>query len=82
MIYEINYPNFKQPHSKAFIALCRNVFNAAELKSRIISASITEGEAGQKEREAMNFAFVNARLVSKRNKSLHFCPMDNTYFLH
>jgi EKC/KEOPS complex subunit CGI121/TPRKB len=65
MIYEINFPNFKRARSKVFIALCKNVSNVTEVKTRIVSASITEGEAGEREREAVNFAFVNARLVSK-----------------
>ena len=65
MIDEINFPNFKQAHSKAFIGLCRNVLNAAEVKTRIVSASTNEGETGEREREIVNFAFIDARLVSK-----------------
>jgi EKC/KEOPS complex subunit CGI121/TPRKB len=60
----LHFPHFQVNYSNAYIALFRNVSNSENLKNRIISASITEGELGDKEREAVNFAFIDARLVS------------------
>jgi EKC/KEOPS complex subunit CGI121/TPRKB len=54
------YPHFS---STVNVALFINVTNAAKLKARIICASTLEGTEGQVEREAVNFAFVDARLV-------------------
>ncbi len=39
------------------------------LKARIVRASTLEGSEGQVEREAVNFAFVNARLVCRESCS-------------
>ncbi|KAF8905834.1 kinase binding protein CGI-121-domain-containing protein [Gymnopilus junonius] len=38
----------------------------APSKARIIAASTAEGDFGEKEREAVNFAFVDARLITSR----------------
>ena len=66
MIYEINFPNFKQTHSKAFIVLCKNVLNATELKSRIISASITEGKPeNENERQSISLSSMLVLSVKK-----------------
>jgi EKC/KEOPS complex subunit CGI121/TPRKB len=70
MIYNINFPHFNQAHSQVFITLFRNVSNAAEIKGRIVAASIAEGESGERQRETVNFAFLDARLVSKANVTL------------
>jgi len=61
----LGFPQFDPP-AKAHIALLRNVDNAAEVKARIIAASIVEGDSGDAEREAVNFAFIEASLVSAR----------------
>lgn len=56
---------FFPPHlSHVHIALFTDVKNAPELRSRLIKASTMEGEEGEKEREAVNFAFVDAAPVS------------------
>jgi EKC/KEOPS complex subunit CGI121/TPRKB len=57
------FSHFTPNHSQAYIALFRNVSNASDIKTRIISAAAAEGDAGEKEREAVNFAFIDARLV-------------------
>ena len=62
-MYTLNFQCFKPHHSHVHVALFRNVSNSADLKSRIIGASTSEGEEGEKEREAVNFAFIDARLV-------------------
>jgi len=56
------FSHFTPNHSQAYIALFRNVSNASDIKTRIISAAAA-GDAGEKEREAVNFAFIDARLV-------------------
>jgi len=69
---EVRYPwedppmeSFAYPHfsSTVHVALFVNVTNAAKLRARIIRASTLQGEGGEEEREAVNFAFVNAQLV-------------------
>lgn len=62
------YPHFS---STAHLALFVNVTNAAKLKARIVRASTLEGTEGQIEREAVNFAFVDARLVCHKRSYLH-----------
>lgn len=57
--------HFQADRCNALIALYRNVSNSENLKNRIVAASLTEGELGDKEREALNFAFIDARLVSQ-----------------
>ncbi len=54
------YPHFS---SIAHVALFNCVTNAAELRARIVRASNLEGNEGDAEREAVNFAFIDARLV-------------------
>jgi EKC/KEOPS complex subunit CGI121/TPRKB len=55
-----DYPQFS---STVHVALFKHVTNAAKLKARTLRASTLEGTEGQMEREAVNFAFVDARLV-------------------
>lgn len=59
----LHFPHFEPKHSQVHIALFRGVSNAAALKSRLVAAATAEGDYGEKEREAVNFAFVDARLV-------------------
>ena len=60
----LHFLHFQSDRSYAHIALFRNVSSSEKLKNRLVSASSTEGELGDKEREAINYAFINARLVS------------------
>ena len=57
------YPHFPSALSTVHIALFTDVSNAASLRARIIAASTKEGADGDAEREAVNFAFVDAKLV-------------------
>lgn len=59
-----HYKFFPAELSRVHIALFTRVQNAEKLRSRLISASTAEGEEGEKEREAVNFAFVDAAPVS------------------
>ncbi|KAI0250507.1 CGI-121-domain-containing protein [Lactifluus subvellereus] len=55
------YPHFS---STVQVALFKHVTNAANLRARIVRASTLEGREGDAEREAVNFAFIDARLVT------------------
>lgn len=58
------FPHLSPDRATTQLALFRDVKNAAALRKRIIAASTMEGEDGEREREEVNFAFVDARLVS------------------
>ncbi|KAG2014160.1 hypothetical protein CC2G_011003 [Coprinopsis cinerea AmutBmut pab1-1] len=60
------FPHFPPTKSFAQFALFRQVENAAQLRKRIIEASTMEGEKGESEREAVNFAFIEAKLITSR----------------
>ncbi|KAJ3572596.1 hypothetical protein NP233_g2976 [Leucocoprinus birnbaumii] len=60
------FPHLAPDRATTHIALFRNVKNAAELRKRIIAAATTEGEAGDAAREEVNFAFIDARLITSR----------------
>lgn len=56
----ITYNNFQ---ANVHVALFTSVANSKDIRERIIKASTAEGAQGDAEREAVNFAFVNANLV-------------------
>lgn len=58
------FPHLAPDRATTHVALFKHVKNAAALKKRIIDASTLEGETGEREREQVNFAFIDARLVS------------------
>ena len=58
------HPHFPAQLSVAHVALYTAVMNAPSLRARIIKAAATQGVEGDHERSAVNFAFVDARLVS------------------
>ncbi|KAL5530779.1 hypothetical protein ACEPAF_7037 [Sanghuangporus sanghuang] len=60
------YKHFPDRISSVHIALFTSVKNAAELRSRIVKAATTEGPEGKVERETVNFAFIEAKLVTSR----------------
>ncbi|KJA18218.1 hypothetical protein HYPSUDRAFT_45553 [Hypholoma sublateritium FD-334 SS-4] len=62
----LSFPQFEARNSQVSVALFRNVANSGALKLRIISASTTEGDLGEAEREAVKFAFVDARLITSK----------------
>ncbi|KAG2139749.1 kinase binding protein CGI-121-domain-containing protein [Suillus clintonianus] len=55
-------------HAVVHVALFDDVTNAAAIRSRIVQAARNLGVDGNTEREAVNFAFIDARLISS---SLH-----------
>lgn len=57
------YECFPAHLSSVHIALFTSVTNAAQLRSRIIGAATKEGDEGDRERDAVNFAFIEAKLV-------------------
>lgn len=58
------YPQFPQEVSAVHVALLQDVQNVASLRARLIKAASMAGPEGDVEREAVNFAFIDARLVS------------------
>lgn len=56
----VQFPHFP---ASVHIALFNNVKNATPLKARLVTASTMEGEEGERERAAVNFAFIEGRLV-------------------
>ncbi|KAI0693469.1 kinase binding protein CGI-121-domain-containing protein [Cytidiella melzeri] len=58
-----HYPQFPQSQATVHIALFSNVKNAAQLRTRLIQAATMQGPEGDVEREAVNFAFIDARLI-------------------
>lgn len=58
------YSHFDRHHSAVHVALFLDVSNAKDLRARIVNASTLAGDAGGVERETVNFAFIDARLVS------------------
>ncbi|KAF9236401.1 kinase binding protein CGI-121-domain-containing protein [Melanogaster broomeanus] len=56
------YPQFKLP--VVYAAKFKGVTNAATVRSRIVNAASMESPEGEIEREAVNFAFINAKLVT------------------
>ncbi|KAI0637580.1 CGI-121-domain-containing protein [Trametes polyzona] len=57
------YDHLPTELSTVHIALYENVSNSAALRSRIVRASTLEGAEGDAEREAVNFAFIDAQLI-------------------
>lgn len=56
-----HYPEF---NLTVWIALFTAVSNPGTLRRRIIRAATAPGSEGEAERDALNFAFIDARLVS------------------
>ena len=57
-----DYPQF---NLQAAICLFTDVKNGPEIRKKIIEAATCQGEEGDVRRNAVNFAFVDARLVSR-----------------
>ena len=75
MMESYAYPHFPSHLSHVHIALFANVNNASELRKRIVAAASMAGEEGEAERESVNFAFVEAKLVSLTFSS-KLCVVD------
>ena len=63
-----DYPQFGL---QAAICLFTDVKNGPEIRKKIIEAATGQGEEGDALRDAVNFAFVDARLVSRSHPAAH-----------
>lgn len=54
-------PEFIYP--VVYTARFKHVKNAGAIRGRIVKAATMDGPEGEKERDAVNFAFINAKLV-------------------
>ena len=59
-----HYDHLPPELSTVYVALVTEVANAAQLRARLVKAATMDGAEGDAEREAVNFAFIDARLVS------------------
>lgn len=57
------YKHFPSDVSTVHLALFSNISNAAKLRNRLVAAVSMSGEEGERERNAVNFGFVDAALV-------------------
>ena len=57
-----DYPQFSL---RAAVCLYTDVKNGPEIRKKIVKAATFQGEEGDALRDAVNFAFVDARLVSR-----------------
>jgi len=62
-----HYPQF---NAVVYVAKFKEVKNADAVRTRIVKAATVVGSAGDAEREAVNFAFIEAKLVSRAFLSL------------
>ncbi|KAJ3540691.1 hypothetical protein NM688_g6192 [Phlebia brevispora] len=60
------YSQFPPELSNVHITLFTEVTNAAHLRTRLIQAATMPGPEGEAEREAVNFSFIDARLITSR----------------
>jgi hypothetical protein len=67
---------YRFPHLKAtvYISIFKKVENASSLKARLVAASTMQGEEGECERTAVNFAFIDAKLVIKKSFMISLGP--------
>ncbi|KAJ3498801.1 hypothetical protein NMY22_g19572 [Coprinellus aureogranulatus] len=65
------FPHLPAEKSTAYFALFRNVENAAALRQRIIKVSTLTStcERHEEEKDAVNFAFIDARLITESFKN-------------
>ncbi|KAF8516673.1 kinase binding protein CGI-121-domain-containing protein, partial [Gautieria morchelliformis] len=64
--HTVTYPHFPSEVSTVHLALYSNVTNAARLKERLVRAATLPGEEGGREREVVNYAFIDAKLITSR----------------
>ncbi|KAG6915045.1 hypothetical protein DXG01_013775 [Tephrocybe rancida] len=60
------FPQFSGSRSQVHAALYTNVTNAAAVRKRIIDAATASGPEGEAARDAVNFAYIDARLITSR----------------
>lgn len=64
LMESFSFPTFPSNYSAVYATLYTDIKNAIPLRRRIIEAAAMDGEEGDREREAVNFAFINARLIT------------------
>ena len=64
-----DYPQFSL---QAAVCLFADIKNGPEIRKKIVGAATCQGEEGEALRDAVNFAFVDARLVSGSHP--HYAP--------
>ncbi|THH16927.1 hypothetical protein EW146_g3798 [Bondarzewia mesenterica] len=74
MMETYTYPHFPANASVVHVALFTSVTNGKDLRARIVKASTLDGPTGDAERVAVNFAFIDARLVSEVPSSANSVP--------
>jgi EKC/KEOPS complex subunit CGI121/TPRKB len=62
-LFSAHYAHHPPALTGVHIALFTSVTNAAALRAQIVQAATLEGNAGDMAREAVDFAFVDTRLV-------------------
>ncbi|KIJ32308.1 hypothetical protein M422DRAFT_234102 [Sphaerobolus stellatus SS14] len=60
------YSHVSPDVSTIHLALYTDVNNADQIRKRLVAASTLPGEEGEREREAVNYAFVDAKLITSR----------------
>lgn len=65
--------SFPSPLSSVHVALFTKVANAAGIRARIVRASTMNGQEGDLERVAVNFAFIDAKLVPRTLLVTYLC---------
>ncbi|KAG6816906.1 hypothetical protein H0H87_001859 [Tephrocybe sp. NHM501043] len=61
-----SFPQFGGARSVVHTALYTNVTNAADVRRRIIEAATAPGVEGEALRDAVNYAYIDARLITSR----------------
>jgi len=59
-----NLPHFPVEHSSIHLAFFKNVTNSADLRKRLVAAASMEGPEGDAERDVLDYAFIEANMVS------------------
>jgi EKC/KEOPS complex subunit CGI121/TPRKB len=59
-----NLPHFPVEHSSIHLAFFKNVTNSADLRKRLVAAATMEGSEGDAERDVLDYAFIEANMVS------------------
>lgn len=63
-------PNLPPPLSTIQIAYFVNVQNASDIRSRLVKAATTEGAEGDRLRDEVDYAFIDASMVRPQVVSL------------
>lgn len=64
------FPHAADPLQEVHLALFRHISHGGELRQRLIQAASMQGAEGDTEREDVNFAFIDAALISSKEQIL------------